>query len=147
MGLGRLTGLDYSRVFRVARRGQEIRPPTYVFMTDEVRPFGRIWLRRFVLFICQPVGIPVLKFFLEKIRFWLPRPDAFQRWIAQNSATPKILYEHFWPRISSKKNPAQIYAELFIGSGPARSQSHEKYKNLKSLFQLHQKKTFKATSK
>jgi hypothetical protein len=39
MCLGRLTGLDYSRVFRVARRGQEIKAPTYVFMTDEVEIF------------------------------------------------------------------------------------------------------------
>ena len=40
MCLNRLTGLDYSRVFRVARRGQEIKAPTYVFMTDEVIEVG-----------------------------------------------------------------------------------------------------------
>lgn len=35
MCLGRLTGLDYTRVFRVARRGQEIKAPKYVFMTEQ----------------------------------------------------------------------------------------------------------------
>lgn len=32
--LQRLTGLDYSKVFRVARKGQDVSAPTYVFMTD-----------------------------------------------------------------------------------------------------------------
>jgi len=35
MCLGKLTGLDHDKVFRVARRGQEIKAPTYVFMTDK----------------------------------------------------------------------------------------------------------------
>ncbi len=35
MCLSKLTGLDREKVFRVARRGQEIKAPTYVFMTEK----------------------------------------------------------------------------------------------------------------
>lgn len=30
-----LTGLNYSKVFRIAKSGKNIKPPTYVFMTEK----------------------------------------------------------------------------------------------------------------
>ena len=59
-----LTGLNYEKVFRVSRRGQRVRPPQFVFMTDKQLKVAQIDAKKRAMKLLQ---MPPGKHFNVKI--------------------------------------------------------------------------------